>query len=113
VHSGTQHAFVYDIADLYKARLTLPVAFSLHQDTNPEAAARRKLREDLRLVRLLPNIVSDVQQLLAPGTRNGPPLDEDEDEADESEQREVRMVHLWDPDRGALPAGTNYANEAD
>lgn len=26
VHAGTQHAFVYDIADLYKAQTTLPVA---------------------------------------------------------------------------------------
>ena len=28
VHTGTTHAFVYDIADLYKAELSLPLAFS-------------------------------------------------------------------------------------
>lgn len=28
VHTGTQHAFVYDIADLYKADSTLPLAFA-------------------------------------------------------------------------------------
>lgn len=31
VHSGNQQAFVYDIADLSKAELTIPLAFSLHQ----------------------------------------------------------------------------------
>src|SRR5882757_5948353 len=102
VHSGTQHAFVYDIADLYKAQTTLPVAFSLHQSTNPEADARRKFREELRLFRLLPRIVRDIQTLLAPGT------DIDTDPADEerSERHDVSMVHLWDPEHGTLPAGT-------
>ncbi|MEU2870157.1 type I-E CRISPR-associated endonuclease Cas1e [Streptomyces olivoreticuli] len=67
VHAGTQHAFVYDIADLYKADTTLPVAFSLHNSTNPEAEARRTFRDTLRLFRLLPRIVKDVQTLVAPG----------------------------------------------
>jgi CRISPR-associated protein Cas1 len=31
VHNGNQQAFVYDIADLGKAELTVPLAFSLHQ----------------------------------------------------------------------------------
>jgi CRISPR-associated protein Cas1 len=42
VHSGTQHAFVYDIADLHKAQATLPLAFALHSSLNrsrrPDAA---------------------------------------------------------------------------
>ncbi|MFF6956152.1 type I-E CRISPR-associated endonuclease Cas1e [Streptomyces sp. NPDC008317] len=104
VHAGTQHAFVYDIADLYKARTTLPVAFSLHQSTNPEQEARRKFRDELRLLRLLPRIVQDVQKLLAPGS-----VAED----DESERLDVDMVHLWDPHAGVLPAGLNYARETD
>lgn len=105
VHAGTQHAFVYDIADLYKAETTLPIAFSLHQSSNPEADARRKFREELRLFRLLPRIVQDVQSLLTP---SGDTLDDES-----SEPRDVRMVHLWDPVHGVLPAGTNYAREVD
>ncbi|MGW1887789.1 type I-E CRISPR-associated endonuclease Cas1e [Streptomyces sp. NPDC001970] len=99
VHAGTQHAFVYDIADLYKAETTLPVAFALHQSTNPDQEARRRFREELRLLRLLPRIVRDVQALLTP----------DPDTEDRSERRDVDMVHLWDPKTGALPAGVNYA----
>ncbi|MEV5983801.1 type I-E CRISPR-associated endonuclease Cas1e [Streptomyces sp. NPDC052051] len=100
VHTGTQHAFVYDIADLYKADNTLPLAFSLHQSTNPEQEARRKFREDLRLVRLLPRVIRDVQTLLTPGA--------DTDDHD-SEPRDTPLVRLWDPKTGPLPAGVNYA----
>ncbi|WP_235558531.1 type I-E CRISPR-associated endonuclease Cas1e [Sphaerimonospora mesophila] len=49
VHSGTQMGFVYDVADLYKARVTIPLAFSLHASTDPEREARRRLREDFRV----------------------------------------------------------------
>ncbi|CAM5243644.1 CRISPR-associated endonuclease Cas1 [Streptomyces hirsutus] len=44
VHAGTQHAFIYDIADLYKADITLPLAFALHSSDNPEQEARRRPR---------------------------------------------------------------------
>lgn len=98
IHSGTQHAFIYDIADLYKAAITIPLAFSLHDSTRPEQDARRKLRDRLRLVKLLPRIVSDIQQAIDP--------ESDTDQFDRSPD----LVHLWDPDIGALPAGVNYAD---
>ncbi|MEV0370557.1 type I-E CRISPR-associated endonuclease Cas1e [Streptomyces sp. NPDC050636] len=100
VHTGKQHAFVYDIADLYKAEATLPVAFSLHQSANPEQEARGKFREELRLIRLLPRIIRDIQTLLTP--------DADTDD-DHPERHDVHLVHLWDPKTGVLPAGVNYA----
>ncbi|MFG3205296.1 type I-E CRISPR-associated endonuclease Cas1e [Streptomyces sp. NPDC048192] len=103
VHTGTQHAFVYDIADLYKADTTLPLAFALHQSTNPEQEARRRFREELRLLRLLPRIVNDIQTLLTPGA----------EPKDRSERKDADMVHLWDPQAGTLPAGVNYALESD
>lgn len=99
VHSGNQQAFVYDIADLYKAELTIPLAFSLHASTDPEGEARRRFREGLRLFKLMPRIVVDVQRLLQPDT--------DVDELDPEEQ----LVDLWDPVSGVLPGGTNYAGD--
>lgn len=98
VHQGTQLAFVYDIADLYKAELTVPLAFSLHDSPNPEAAARRSFRQQLRLYKLLPRIVADVQALLAP--EKAQPV---------ADGHAVDMVNLWDPDGGSVPAGVNYA----
>ncbi|QEV43167.1 type I-E CRISPR-associated endonuclease Cas1 [Streptomyces nodosus] len=96
VHSGNQQALVYDIADLYKAELTIPLAFSLHAATNPEAEARRSFREGLRLFRLLPRIVHDLQDLLDPsGDREVPDPEE-------------QLVDLWDPVAGSLPGGANH-----
>ncbi|MEU3529792.1 type I-E CRISPR-associated endonuclease Cas1e [Streptomyces sp. NPDC038707] len=109
VHAGTQHAFVYDIADLYKADTTLPLAFALHNSDNPEQEARRRFREDLRLLRLLPRIIRDVQSLLSPSHTHTAATDDDTDD-ETSERHDVRMVHLWDPKTGVLPAGVNYAN---
>ncbi|WP_370424010.1 type I-E CRISPR-associated endonuclease Cas1e [Streptomyces sp. QH1-20] len=97
VHSGNQQAFVYDVADLYKAELTLPLAFSLHDSTHPEQTARRSFREGLRLFRLMPRIVNDVQRLLEPAS------------AVEDIDLEEQLVDLWDPVSGALPGGVNYA----
>ncbi|MEV4611072.1 type I-E CRISPR-associated endonuclease Cas1e [Kitasatospora sp. NPDC049258] len=99
VHSGNQQAFVYDIADLFKAELTIPLAFSLHSSATPEQDARRGFREGLRLFRLLPRIVTDVQRLLAP--------DAEIDLPDPTQ----RMVDLWDPISGAIPGGVNYSTE--
>ena len=96
VHSGNQQAFVYDIADLYKADLTIPLAFSLHASTNPEAEARRSFRDGLRLFKLLPRIVADIQHLLDPGTHHNVP------------DPEEQLVDLWDPVVGTVPAGTNH-----
>jgi CRISPR-associated protein Cas1 len=102
VHQGKQHALVYDIADLYKAELTIPLAFSLHNSTHPEAMARRGFREGLRLYKLLPRIVADIQSLLAP-----------DDAAPLPDGHEVELVNLWDPELGSVPAGVNYARQAD
>lgn len=96
VHSGNQQAFVYDIADLYKAELTIPLAFSLHASPQPEAEARRSFRDGLRLFKLLPRIVTDIQALLAPGL------------VFEVPDPEEQLVNLWDPVSGAIPGGANH-----
>lgn len=100
VHSGNQQAFVYDIADLYKADLTIPLAFSLNASTNPEAEARRSFRDGLRLFKLLPRIVTDIQQLLDPDTEY------------ETPDPEEQLTDLWDPVIGTIPGGTNHGTTA-
>jgi CRISPR-associated protein Cas1 len=99
IHSGTQHAFIYDVADLYKADVTLPLAFELHDSARPEIDVRWRLRDKFRLFRLLPRIVTDIQNVLDP------------DSAEARLERSPDLVHLWDPDLGELPAGVNYADE--
>ncbi|WP_373861775.1 winged helix-turn-helix domain-containing protein [Actinomadura hibisca] len=94
IHSGTQLAFVYDIADLFKTHHR-PLAFSLHASTSPERQARLALREEFRLLKLM---LTTIQQTLDPST---PGITSD---------RATEITHLWDPQAGALLAGTNYAD---
>jgi CRISPR-associated protein Cas1 len=96
VHTGKQHAFVYDIADLYKAELTIPLAFSLHASTNPESDARKHFRDGLVMSQLMQRVVGDIQVLLDPAAKTYIP------EASEG------VTHLWDPETGAVPAAHNY-----
>jgi len=62
IHQGRQFSFVYDIADLYKTELTIPVAFqtvgeaSVQVEKRVRAAVREKIRETKLLSRILPDI---------------------------------------------------------
>ncbi len=62
IHTGRQTSFVYDIADLYKAELTIPIAFqtvaesSEHVDGRVRQACRQKFKEARLLERILPDI---------------------------------------------------------
>ncbi|WP_116244541.1 type I-E CRISPR-associated endonuclease Cas1e [Nocardiopsis sp. FIRDI 009] len=102
VHSGKQNSFVYDIADLYKAETTIPLAFSLHDAENPESAARRRLRSELKLYRMIPRIVRDIQLLLDPDAAG----------VEAEAPKRWRVVDLWDPQRGAVAGGVNYGDQA-
>jgi len=66
LHSGWHLAFVYDIADLYKTRLTVPVAFETvaESDQNVESRTRQACRERLREEKLLHHILPDIDCLL-------------------------------------------------
>ncbi|WP_436889828.1 type I-E CRISPR-associated endonuclease Cas1e [Nocardiopsis dassonvillei] len=105
VHSGKQQSFVYDIADLYKAKTTIPLAFSLHDSENPEGRARTLLRTELKLYRMIPRMVRDIQVLLDPEA-------EDEEDDEVAVPSRWRVVDLWDPVLGSVSGGVNYAGEA-
>ncbi len=72
IHTGKQLSFVYDIADLYKVEVTVPLAFRLvaesplHLGKRVRAACREAFREHGLLKRLLPDIeaVLDVPEHL-------------------------------------------------
>jgi CRISPR-associated endonuclease Cas1 len=48
VHTGHQQSFVYDSADLYKADLTIPLAFDIAADQTGKLARRSRLSESNR-----------------------------------------------------------------
>ncbi|MFH2102434.1 MAG: type I-E CRISPR-associated endonuclease Cas1e [Chloroflexota bacterium] len=66
IHTGKQLSFVYDIADLYKAENTIPLAFQTVAESNDqvEARVRAACREKFRETKLLQHILADIDRLL-------------------------------------------------
>lgn len=85
IHQGKQLSFVYDIADLYKMQVTVPVAFSVVAEglTALETQVRRRCRDAFTTLKLLQRIVPDVDRLLELDTEPDNPdgFDPDNDPA--------------------------------
>ena len=66
IHTGRQLSFVYDIADLYKAEITIPLAFETvaECDKKVEARVRQRCRDHFRKHRLLQRLLPDIDALL-------------------------------------------------
>jgi len=66
IHTGLQASFVYDIADLYKTEVTIPLAFRLVAESAERlhARVRQACREAFREARLLQRILPDIDMLL-------------------------------------------------
>ena len=99
VHVGHERSFVYDIADLYKAEITIPLSFetAASQPDDLPATARRRTRDAIVSNHILERMVKDVRFLLA---REG---DNSEDDA----------VYLWNAQKGVVKNGTSYGDRED
>ena len=104
VHNGHSQSLTFDIADLYKAQITIPLAFGLTKSVDPDGDVRRLLRQRLTLLRLIPTVVRDVYELLGRAEGRSPTAD--------PSMGDVDIVNLWD---GATttPSGHNYSSLAD
>lgn len=104
IHTGHHRSFVYDIADLYKAELTIPVAFDVasEQVADIGGETRRLLRDVLHKSKLLERCARDIQRLLLPGAGDGDPGDG---------YLEVDVISLWDEREGCVPGGVSYGGE--
>lgn len=97
VHTGAATSFVMDIADLYKAEYTIPLAFDLTaKGLLEERDARLGLRDRIAEDRLLGRIVCDVKDLLSP---DGMQFDD------------LEVNELWDEQVGAVAGGVNWSAE--
>ncbi|WP_288832695.1 type I-E CRISPR-associated endonuclease Cas1e [uncultured Corynebacterium sp.] len=66
IHTGTDRAFVYDIADIYKAEIAIPAAFDAVAEAagNPNVEVRRKVRNLVVEKRLMQRMVGDLKYLM-------------------------------------------------
>ncbi len=67
VHTGNQRSFVWDVADLYKAQITLPIAYAIAAEGGESVAqrTRRGCRDAFAQQQLLRHIVPDILRLFA------------------------------------------------
>ena len=66
IHQGRQHSFVYDIADIYKIKLSVPVAFATVSENLPnlETTVRKRCRQSFKNLKLLGRIIDDIDKIL-------------------------------------------------
>lgn len=134
VHARNERSFVYDIADLYKVEITVPLAFDLAAEEPPDigVAARRAVRDRMRDGRFMQRCVHDVRYLLTAdgGPRSlaqHPPQSDDQDvdyyadvddipsdiaeHPDDDDEDYRDELNLWAGRQGMVAAGTNYAHD--
>lgn len=120
VHTGKQLSFVYDVADLYKTRTTVPLAFRLTAESpfKLETRVRQACRDLFHQERLLGRVLEDVDALLnltRPLTRGmGTPaapvaaaLDDDVD----FDRDPALPGELWDDRAGGVAGGVSYGGD--
>ena len=97
VHTGHDLSFIYDIADLYKAELTIPLAFEIAanytEDDDIGKVARLKTRDSFVDGKLMARIVTDIQYLF---------------EIDDEEELVIDTLSLWDDKDKLVKHGVSY-----
>lgn len=95
VHVGHELSFVYDVADLYKAEISIPIAFeSVSESPNDlESFVRKRHRNKFVEMHLLERMVRDIKYLFS------------EENDNRSDQKDLA---LWDGNRGTVENGKSY-----
>lgn len=103
IHTGKMLSFVYDIADLYKATISIPVAFEQAAvgSERLESRVRHACRDRFHDGRILERILPDIDRVLLGS-----------DDGDSAFDHELSAPGgLWDPDMGQVEGGVNRAEE--
>jgi CRISP-associated protein Cas1 len=102
IHTGKMLSFVYDVADLYKAVLIVPVAFRLAATVTQdlERMVRQECRKAFHAFRLMDRILPDIKEVLGAGDDSG-------ETAEELEGRAVSLADGGTP--GDLPGESKPA----
>jgi len=105
IHTGKMLSFVYDIADLYKAELTIPLAFDLvaESEADLESRVRHALRDRFYEQRFLARIVPDLETALDVKTDDAEVVFDYDDAAPGG---------LWDGGHSVVEGGVNWGEES-
>ncbi|MGI6214862.1 MAG: type I-E CRISPR-associated endonuclease Cas1e [Christensenellales bacterium] len=97
IHTGHELAFVYDVADLYKADISIPLSFEIaafaKAGDDIGRLSRLKTRDAIVENKLLAKVVQDLQYLF---------------DIESSETLEADELSLWDDKERLQPYGVSY-----
>ena len=93
IHVGHELSFAYDIADLYKAEITIPLAFQLaaKEEHDIPNVMRKSVRDQFVKTRLLERMVRDIKYLL-----------------DDTDKGEKVDIALWNGQKEYAEYGRSY-----
>lgn len=102
IHTGHERSFVYDIADLYKSEITIPIAFQTTSEHPKDIApvVRRRVRDAISSGKILERASKDIRWLLL-------------DERDAEQEFETEVLYLWDDKKGKVAHGVSYGKGID
>lgn len=94
IHTGLERSLIYDVADLYKAELTIPICFQLvsESEVGVEKRVRAALRNAIFSSNLVERMVIDLLSIF---------------DLDHLSQ-DSEVLCLWDGKRGSVEAGIQY-----
>ncbi|KKL45486.1 hypothetical protein LCGC14_2355220 [marine sediment metagenome] len=116
IHTGKQLSFVYDIADLYKSDITIPLAFDIVKegDTDISRRVRKECREIFRRKKFLKELVKDIKNVLDIKDYLNPKLKSflnyNEVKDRDYDRDEGLPGFLWDPKEGNINGGQNFGD---
>lgn len=95
IHTGKMDSFVYDMADLYKEKVSIPVAFETvsKNPVNLDSSVREAMRGKILELHLLKHIVNDLKMLF---------------NCEDEDIKNLEQLKIWDPKENVI-AGRNYA----
>ena len=103
IHTGHERSFVYDIADLYKAKISIPIAFEVAarsvEGVDIGAITRRAVRDAISDGDILARAVKDVRALLLGN------------DGEDTDGIDVEILELWDDRHGFLKSGVSYGED--
>lgn len=104
IHTGKILSFVYDVADLYKADLTIPLAFQVVAESplDLESRVRHALRDRFHSEKTLQKIIPDIETALDVKT---------EDIEVEFDIDDAAPGGLWDGGDVSVSGGVNWGSQ--
>lgn len=114
IHTGKQLSFVYDIADLYKSEITIPLSFNVVKESPKDIsrrvriACREYFHEKQLLKRLVKNLhtVLDISEHISFSEKEI--LDMNKLELRNYDTDDALPGFLWDPEQGCQEGGKNF-----